>query len=33
LQRQGMGMAGPAAKAPEQAPEKVPEKAEAKPTK
>lgn len=33
LQRQGMGMAGPAAKAPEQAPEKVPEKAEAKPAK
>ena len=33
LQRQGMGMAGPAAKAAEQAPEKVPEKAEAKPAK
>ena len=31
LQRQGMGMAGPAAKAP--APEKSPEKAEAKPAK
>ena len=33
LQRQGMGMAGPAAKAAEKTPENVPEKVEAKPTK